>query len=515
MATTPAARRILLLSVFIVAASGLVYELIAGAISSYLQGDAVTQFSIIIGLFLSAMGIGSYLVQYIKSDLVWWFVRLELWIALLGGISSVVIFAVSAYLPDIFSPIFYLFCIAIGALVGAEIPLLIRILKEDDGVEQALSNVLALDYVGALIGALAFPLLVLPWLGLSRASVVFGILNLFVAWLGASLLSKNYQRSFWLRFIGVAVILLVTLGYSKRWVHFFEDQLYQDQIVFAEDSPYQRIVLTRWRDDVRLYLNGHIQFSSIDEARYHESLVHPAVIGLRRSPKRILLLGGGDGLAVRELLDWPSIEQIDLVDIDPAITQLGKTNPLLSQLNKDALQSDHLTIYHEDAMLFLQSQQTFYDIVLIDLPDPNSETLSKLYSTSFYELVHRRLTSDGIMVTQATSPYFATAAFWCIHQTIAEVFETSPRTGQVYPYHVNVPSFGEWGFVMGSKRPIAWEDTPWNLDAETDFLTPERLGTLFVFGKDIQRGSVKVESNHLLNPILYRYYKQGWHQYNQ
>jgi spermidine synthase len=309
----------------------------------------------------------------------------------------------------------------------------------------------------------------------------------------------------------VLTILMGLFFYSERMVHFFEDILYQDEIVYAEDTPYQRIILTRWRNDIRLFLNGHIQFSSIDEARYHESLVHPALVGLGRDAERILILGGGDGLAVREILKWSSVEQIDLVDIDPAITELGRNHPMLTKLNENALQSDIVTVTHQDAMLYLQESETFYDVVYIDLPDPNSETLSKLYSTSFYELVHRRLTSDGILVTQATSPYFAPEAFWCIEETLTETF--TAHNGTVYPYHINVPSFGEWGFVMASKREMDWSDK--SLKIETKFLTTEKIPTLFVFGQDIAKDRVDIESNHLLNPVLFHYYKRGWQRYNQ
>ena len=195
-------------------------------------------------------------------------------------------------------------------MVGAEIPLLIRLLKQADGVEKALSNVLALDYVGALFGSLLFPFVVLPWIGLSRASVVFGLLNLFVAWLGARLLTEAEQRGFRWQGFSVMVVLIGLFIYSERMVHFFEDILYQDEIVYAEDTQYQRIILTRWRNDIRLFLNGHIQFSSIDEARYHESLVHPALVGMGRDAERVLILGGGDGLAVREITKWDSIQQL-------------------------------------------------------------------------------------------------------------------------------------------------------------------------------------------------------------
>ena len=158
-------------------------------------------------------------------------------------------------------------------------------------------------------------------------------------------------------------VLVGLFIYSERMVHFFEDILYQDEIVYAEDTQYQRIILTRWRNDIRLFLNGHIQFSSIDEARYHESLVHPALVGLGRNAQRILILGGGDGLAVREISKWDSIQQIDLVDIDPAITELGLKHPLLTKLNEYALQSEAVSITHQDAMLYLQESETFYDVV--------------------------------------------------------------------------------------------------------------------------------------------------------
>ena len=504
-------RILLLVSVFVVAASGLVYELIAGAISSYLLGDAVTQFSLVIGLFLSAMGVGSYLVQFVKKDLLELFVKLELWVALVGGISSLIIFATSAFLHQAFLPVFYCLCFCIGALVGAEIPLLIRILKEDEQVEKALSNVLALDYIGALAGAIVFPFIVLPWIGISRASVVFGVLNLVVAWVGLQMLPKPRISHLRPLFLGVSLILGTAFFTSNELVYFFEDILYQDKIIYAKDTKYQRIVITRWKNDIRLYLNGHIQFSSVDEFRYHESLVHPAMSAMIEPPKEILVLGGGDGLVVRELLKYDSVEQIDLIDIDPTITELATDRPELRYLNQDSLLSEKLNIYHQDAMMFLQETEQFYDFVVIDLPDPNTEALSKLYSTSFYTLVYRRLSHDGMMVTQSTSPFFAKKAYWCIASTVENAFSEQVAGGLMYPYHVNVPSFGEWGFVMGAKRKIDWSKV--EVSVPTQFLTTDRLQSLFVFGKDIER--IEVKPNLLLNPSLYRHYREGWQHFNQ
>jgi spermidine synthase len=503
---------LLLASVFVVAASGLVYELIAGAISSYLLGDAVTQFSLVIGVFLSAMGVGSYLTKFVKKDLLELFVSLELWIALIGGASSILMFAAGAFMEEFFHLVFYGLCILIGALVGAEIPLLIRILKDGDGISDALSNVLALDYIGALMGSLLFPMAVLPWLGLSRASVVFGLLNIVVAWIGIHLINGRQKKKLQGMAIGVFLILIGLLFSSQRLVLFMEDAMYQDDIVYAEDSQYQRIIVTRWRNDVRLYLNGHIQFSSTDEARYHESLVHPPVQSSIHPIKRALVLGGGDGMAVRELLKYDSLEQIVLVDIDPAITKLASKRADIRMLNKDALLSEKLTIHHQDAMVFLRETSDNFDVILIDLPDPNTESLSKLYSTSFYTLVLRRLSVGGVFVTQASSPFFAPKAFWSIVRTIETAGEERkiPEDIWVYPYHVNVPSFGEWGFVMASKHRV--DPTKLNIDVDTRFLDSSRIRSLFALGKDL--APVTVEVNRLNQPVLYQYYIEGWRQFN-
>ncbi len=534
--TSPVAQVLLLASVFAVATCGLVYQLVAGAISSYLFGDAVTQFSLVIGVFLSAMGVGSYFSQFIRRNLLATFVELEIWIGLVGGTSSLAMFAVSAYADQVFAPFFYSLCGLIGIMVGLEIPLLVRILGSGRGAEatasaavadadnlatdgdqplrdRALSQVLALDYIGALAGSLAFPFFALPWFGLSRASVVFGIMNLAVAAAGLALVPG---RRVWqgLRWGAAVTLLAVTFFYSAAWIGFLEDRLYQDQILLTRDTPYQRIVVTRWRDDVRLFLNGHLQFSSVDEARYHESLVVPIMAAT--AAKQVLILGGGDGLAVRELLKFPSVESITLVDIDPEMTRLAASRPELNALNDGALESPKLSIVHQDAMRFLQEDAGFYQAILIDLPDPSTLTLAKLYSQSFYALVMRRLSEDGVLVTQATSPYFARQAFWCVVTTLESVTTDAEEAAglpvvQTYPYRVHVPSFGEWGFVMAGKRPVAIEAL--RVQVPTRFLEDAVLPGLFVFGKDIQRQEAEV--NRLDHPVLHRYYQRGWQTYNE
>ncbi len=507
-----ARRFVLLASVFVVAACGLVYELVAGAVSSYLMGDAVTQFSLVIGVFLCAMGVGSYLARFVQRDLLHRFIEIEIWIGLIGGGSSIAIFAVSAFLPGILEAFFYTLCGIIGTLVGMEIPILVRIVHHDVDVESALSNVLALDYLGALAGSILFPLAVLPVLGLSRASVVFGVLNLAVALAGIRLVQRR-RRALIGRWVVAAALLLALLGVAGRLVGALEDLLYQDSVVFATSTRHQRIVVTRWRDDVRLYLNGHLQFCSIDEPRYHESLVIPAMEAAGR-PASVLILGGGDGLALREVLKYPSVSSVTLVDIDAEMVRIARTRPEFLRLNKGSLSDPRVQTIYRDAMKFLEESRAFFDVIVCDLPDPNSETLAKLYSTAFYALCARRLSERGVLVTQATSPFFARDAFWCIHDTIAAAVRSgagAPRPLEPRPYHVNVPSFGEWGFVMAARWPIDPESI--RPSVETRFLTADLVATLFAFGKDLLPAS-KVVPNRLDDPTLFRYYQLGWLYYN-
>lgn len=504
-------RRVLLLgSVFVVAACGLGYELVAGAVSTYVIGDPVTQFSLVVGAFLSAMGIGAYLSQHIRRDLLGAFVELELGVAIVGGASSVLIFATSVYLDAAFEVVFYGLCVAIGAMVGAEIPLLVRILQQDGrDLREALSSTLALDYIGALAGALAFPLLLLPWLGLSRVSVVFGLMNLVAAALGARLLEKR-RRGLWVRIGMTGVALVALLFASPLLVGYFEDELYDDDIVYARSSAHQRIVLTRFRNDVRLYLNGHIQFSSVDEQRYHEALVLPAMEAAGR-PTRVLVLGGGDGLAVREILAFESVEAVTLVDLDPAMTRLGRERDELVRLNGGSLNDARVRIVHGDALTFLRQDEGHYDVILADLPDPSSAGLARLYSRQAYDAMLRRLSERGALTTHATSPFFARRAFWSIVTTVeAAAAEPGRSPRRVTPYHVNVPSFGEWGFV--TVTPADRDPSTLSPRVETQFLNPESWRAMFAFGLDLSRPEGLVP-NELSDPSLHEAYRQGWQTY--
>ncbi|MCB9780259.1 MAG: polyamine aminopropyltransferase [Alphaproteobacteria bacterium] len=510
-APTSRQRLVLLGAVFVVAACGLVYELVAGAVSSYLLGDAITQYSLVIGVFMCAMGLGSWLARFVHGDLWKALIRVELALALVGGLSSLTTFAAGAWLAAWFEPIFYGQGIAIGALVGLEIPILVRLLRRGGTVRGAVSDALALDYVGALLGAVAFPLLALPVLGMARASIVFGLLNLAVAAILAAA-SPTGRRLLW-GAGGIGVVLVLALLGSNRWVRHVEDVMYQDTIVYAEQTPYQRVVVTRWRDDLRLYLDGHIQFSSVDEARYHEALVLPVLSAVAR-PGRVLILGGGDGLAARRVLQHPDVSTVDLVDLDPAVTDLAHDWPPLVRLNGDALSDPRVTVHHADAMAFLQEGDARWDAIIIDLPDPHSPALAKLYSTSFYALVARRLAPSGVMVTQASSPFYAPEAFWSVVATIdAAVPEEHPLGPlRALPYHAHVPSFGEWGFVLAAHRDL--DPAALTITIPTTVHDADSLHALFVWDKALgARPTVSVTT--LDDPAVAAYYRRGWKGYNE
>jgi spermidine synthase len=489
---------VLFLSVLLIAACGLIYELIAGTLASYLLGDSVLQFSTVIGTYLFAMGIGSWLSRFLRGPLISRFVTIELMVGVVGGFSSSVLFLAFAY-THAFQLVLYLDVIAVGILVGLEIPLLMRILQGQFEFRDLVSNVLTFDYLGALAASIAFPLWLVPKLGLVRAAILFGIVNAAVALWSTFLFYERLPSIKSLRVACVAVLLLLSAGMiaSDRIAATADDQLYADDVIFERTTPYQRIVITRWKDDLRLFLNSHLQFSSRDEYRYHEALVHPGLASLPAA-RRALVLGGGDGLAVRELLKYPNLESITLVDLDPEMTHLFSTHPSLVPLNGASFKNPRVHIINADAFVWLDQNQEIFDFAVVDLPDPTSFSLGKLYTTAFYRLLRKHLSENGLAVIQSTSPMFARQSYWCIDKTLEQAgFRT-------WPYHVYVPSFGEWGFILVGNF---WTP-PATVPSGLRFLTTAIVPELFHFPTDMQR--VNAEVNRLNDQVLVRYYDQEW-----
>jgi spermidine synthase len=490
----------LLASVFIIASCGLAYELIAAALSSYLIGDSVTQFSTVIGVYLFAMGVGSFLSRYITKGVVLRFIQIELMVALLGGFSALALFLVFAWLEGPFRFSLYAIVLLVGMLVGLEIPLVMRMLRQYIPFRDLVAQVLTFDYLGALAVSLAFPLLLAPQLGLVRSGLMFGVLNALVAVWAVWLFRNDIVDKTWLKAQCAVVLVALVAGfaYAEKLTKFAEQQLYAENIVYASSSPYQRIVLTRWRDDVRLYLNHNLQFSSRDEYRYHEAMVHPALQSLPRA-KKVLILGGGDGLAAREVLRYPGVESIVLVDLDPEVTRLFSTSPVLRALNRDALKSSRVKIFNVDALQWLEKSSDLFDFIVVDFPDPSNYSLVKLYTSVFYRLLARHLAPEGLAVIQSTSPLYARQSFWCVVTTLENAGLVAT------PYHALVPSFGAWGFIIAGRRPFT---PPAAYELEHRFLTPEVTRAMFLFPKDMDR--VPAEVNRLNNQILVRYFEREW-----
>lgn len=566
---------LLLFSAFLIAACGLIYELIAGTVSSYLLGDSVTQFSRTIGVYLFAMGVGSYLSRFILRAPIDKFIELEIVLALMGGFAAPLLFMAFSF-TEHYAYLLYTLLIIVGSLVGLEIPLLLRILKDRMKFRDLVARVLSLDYIGGLVAAVSFPILLLrPEVGLLRASLLAGLLNVLVAFVAIYIFQQQIRlRSQLIK--ACAVLLALTLGlvYSKPLQGFLDHELHTDPVVYSEQSHYQKIVITSWHEYFSLFLNNNLQFNSFDEYRYHEALVHvpvqmwmnqvstpslaargsglgsaalrsgepktaraaapvpPPVAGtpslaargsvhrvppaFARMPSvaahasahpvpslRVLVMGGGDGLAVREFLKYPNLASVDLVDIDPAMTKLARDHVWLKALNGASLSDPRVHVFHEDAFIFIQKTETKYDIIVLDFPDPGNFAIGKLYSDLFFYRLKRVMAAGAVAVTQSTSPFIARTAFWCIHNTVAsQKFNT-------VPYHTYVPSFGEWGFVAFSVMPISM---PGKLTAMKDlrFLNGDILKGMAHFPADM--GPVRTELQTLMTQSLVHYYEKEWHR---
>lgn len=493
------------LTVLVIATCGLVYELVAGTLASYVLGDSVMQFSTVIGVYLSALGVGSYLSRYVQRGLARRFVEIELAVALVGGVSAPLLFLSFGYLPTYFRPALYGIVLLVGTLVGLEIPLILRLLRDAVEFKELVAKVLTFDYLGALAASLLFPIVLIPHLGLVRTSLLFGIANaavgLWSTWLFAPLLGRVSD----LRVKAAVAILVLVVGFAfgDRLTDLAEEGVYADSVIYARSTPYQRIVMTRSKASFQLFLNGQLQFSSADEYRYHEALVHPA-LALVGSPHRVLILGGGDGLAAREVLKHPSVSEIVLVDLDPEMTRLAASNPLLRTLNQDSLVDPRVHVVNEDAFAWLQRGGAgLFDAAFVDFPDPHNYSIGKLYSRHFYALLRGRMDPRGIVAVQSTSPLMARRSYWCINRTMEAAGFV------VHPYHALVPSFGEWGFALASSQPF---EPPRSTGLALRYLDDATLRSLFVIGPDM--AEVATDVNRLDNQALVRYYEEEWQAWN-
>ncbi|WP_166922530.1 polyamine aminopropyltransferase [Flavobacterium poyangense] len=492
---------LLLFAVFIIATCGLVYELVAGTLASYLLGDSVKQFSFIIGVYLFSMGIGSFFSKFFNKNLLNTFVEIEILVGLIGGLSSVVLFLLFESVAS-FQFILYLLVFVTGFLVGLEIPLLMNILKDKVEFKDLVSNVFTFDYIGALLASILFPLILVPKLGIMGTSLFFGMINISIAIVLCFILKSELKRSYFLKAKAIFsfLLLLTVFIFSESILSYSEGKLYGENIIYTNSTPYQRIVLTHNKSDYRLYLNNNLQFSSADEYRYHEALVHP-VMSIAKKIDRVLVLGGGDGLAVREILKYKDVKAITLVDLDQGMTKLFKTNKVLTDFNQNSLNNSKVTVINTDAYIWAKSCKVKYDVVIIDFPDPSNYSLGKLYSLNFYQTIQNIIQPDAAVVVQTTSPYFAPKSFWCINKTVMAVFP------QVDAYHAYVPSFGEWGFTIAINGFNTTFNTVNRKVSGLKFYNYQFDRFNYFTGDMI---SNEIEINRLDNQILVRYFDEEW-----
>ncbi len=495
-------RFVFISAIFIAGLCSLIYELLISTTSSYFLGDSVKQFSLTIGIYMAAMGVGSFFSKYIHDNLLEWFIKTEVLLGLVGGMSvPFLYFAFDRFSIGTYQVAMLGLTFVVGMLTGLEVPILIRLMKEHYPLKANLANVLGLDYIGALAATLLFPFLLLPYLGTFRSSLFFGLINiglgLFVYRFFTQQLSV--KKKLWLEITTILCILFfILMGFfSGKLLQHWEDSFYKHQIIFSKQTPYQRLVVTKNQGDVRLYINRIIQFSARDEYRYHESLAL-VPLHLAENKKKILILGGGEGLLARELLKHPAVESIDIIDLDPEVFRLAKENPYIRELNQSALFHPKVKSVADDAMLFLQQSKEQYDIILADLPDPSNESLARLYSTAFFKIVRSRLAPKGVFATQASSTFHTPNSFWCIYESVkASGFEN------VYPYHSYVPSFGDWGFVIATPEPV--QADIFKPEVSCRYLDEATVKKMFHFEKDIDNpGDLAI--NRIDRPVLLEYF---------
>ncbi len=507
---------ILKIALFATGLSGIVAEYILSTLATYFLGDSVLQWTMILSTMLFSMGLGSRLSRYLKGNLLLKFIIIELILSFFVSFSSLL--AYTAFAFTIYNgAVIYGLSIIIGIMIGLEIPLVIRLNKEFQELRVNIASVMEMDYFGSLLGGLFFAFVGLPYLGLTYTPFILGLVNFGVALILFIMVRKSLSSKLKIRvsaaYTGLLSILLLGVFLAKPIILFGEQAKYKDKIVFEEQSKYQKLVVTQWKDHYWLYINGNQQLSTLDEDKYHEVLVHP-IMNLSQNPAHILVLGGGDGCAVREILKYPSVEKITLVDLDPAMTRLGKEHPIFTEINDFALSDPKLKIYNEDGYHFLEKTLEFYDLIIIDLPDPKTVELGRLYSYEFYKLCRKQLRPNGFIITQAGSPYYATKAFNCIDTTIAAAgFETAKLHNQVI-------TLGQWGWILGSKT-LPKKELKSQLqkltykDVETKWLNQEAMLHITSFGKDIYfEKNEEVKINKVHDPVLYHYYLDGnWDLY--
>jgi spermidine synthase len=541
---------------FSTGASGLVNEYVLATITTYILGNSIEQFSIVIASMMLMMGISGFVQsQMSDNNLIYKFIGVEVVMAVLGGFAPLAIYGAFAYFDYNFAVVHYFFVLSVGFLIGFEIPIVMRIINQQNiSLKTNLAIVYAMDYVGAFVGAIIWVKVLLKFYPLTEISFIVAGFNFAIALITVTyfMFTGLIKHRVTTAIVMLMTVLILLTGYlnNRDISDLFEQRFYDDPIIHKTTTKYQHIVLTQNKQlgDIRLYINGNTQFSSLDEKRYHDLLVHP-VMSIAHMPEHALILGGGDGLALRELLKYKKLKSITLVDLDPDMIKLASENPHLTKLNKNAFQDarlhvsppgnvnsvnakgvyleseDLLTkkiqsewvatvdVYSIDADQFIRTKNgQRWDVVIIDFPDPSSVELSKLYSKQFYRKLRTHLSSNAFVSIQSTSPYHAKESFLAIGNTLKSA------GFNILPYRQNIPSFGDWGFHLawpsasgGSEKEIKN-----NLKAiekfsvDTDYVTPELMLASLAFGKGELTSKTHCVNTVMFPCLLTNYTNYGW-----
>lgn len=501
---------LLKLCLFATGLSGIVAEYILSTLATYFLGNSVVQWTMILSVMLFSMGLGSRLSRHIDRYLLEIFVGIEFVLSVLVSGCALATYTMAAY-TDQEGLLIYGLSIVIGLLIGMEIPLVVRLNDAYEELRVNVSAVMEKDYYGSLLGGVFFAFVGLPYLGLTYTPFVLGMVNfgVAVALFGrfGGLIPVVTRTSLTVAACMITSLLAAGAWWAEPIVLHGEQQRYKDKVVFSAQSEYQQLTVTRWKDHHWFYINGNQQLSTLDEWLYHEPLVHPAMM-LHPAPQEVLILGGGDGCAAREVLKYPGVRRVTVVDLDPMVTRLALENPIFSTLNDSAFFDARVELIHQDAYTWLEQTTRFYDVIISDFPDPKSIEIGRLFSREFFLMCRRQLRPGGVMSVQSGSPYYATMAFRCIGKTLrAAGFE-------VLPLHNQVLTMGEWGWhlAQAGTPPDTLKSRLWRQHPRVPvrWLTPEAIQQITSFGRDlIEVDTAALQVNSVHHPILVRYYREG------
>ncbi len=427
-------------------------------------------------LVLAGWVVGKKAGSWVKKP---WMVTLSL--VLCGGV--LVIQEMVLLYPEVLSLFIYLSLLQLGMTGAAYTP-------KDNAYWRSF-----LVFCGLVVAGAAMVYLLGTW------SVV-GCLAVAVFF---SFVEKNTGLAV-LQMLMVSAVTVVSFAFFPPSKEYASQRKFHDKVVYSAETPFQRIDVTAWKKHRWFYVNGINQFSSLDEWMYYEPMVHP-VMQLAKDSRRVLILGGENGLIARELRKYPQLSQIDILPLDTAFFTLAKTHPEFVDINSGALSDSNIQLVSGDPFRHLFASKATYDAIFVDLPDPTDLEINQYYTREFYTLCHDALSQNGYIVTQAGSPYYATKAFYAIGRTLA-----AAGFG-VLPLHNQVLTLGEWGWSIGSKqessemlkdkaRKLAFEEIG------TRWLNQEAMQMMMSFGKPYVIADT-IEINSLKKPVIHRYYSEG------